>query len=333
MASTEPKTSNKTQSSIEIFLIAFITLATYFLAGYFELSERWLSWTTPNESYQLDELVFVFITLSFCLMLFSRRRYKELKVSLDHNISISKHLEHKHTEIETLLRQNRELINHITQVREKERNELAGELHDVFGQYLAAIDVNAAVASQYTKGDERLNPILKTIQSSASHLIEVTRSQLRSIKPPNLESVGLSASIDSLVSQWRVSFPSYHLIISIDVDDELVNYDTGLSIYRCLQEGLSNIVKHAGATSISIALFTHKNELSLNEIVLVILDDGLGLPANEDAYTGIGIIGMRERINALSGDFSISSTHPQGTEIKIKAPLTQPTQHTKVSTL
>lgn len=324
--------TNRTQHIIEATLILIVTVSSYFIAAYFELAENWQSWASPNEHYQLDELIFVFMTLSLCLVLFSHRRYKDLKIALKHNIAISTNLEKKNIEIVTLLSQNRELIKHITQVREMERNELAKELHDVFGQYLAAIDVNAAVACKYTQGDEKLNPILQTIHTSTAYLIEVTRSQLQSIKPPSLESVGLSASINSLVSQWQVSFPSYKLTISIDVHDDWVNYDSALSIYRCLQEGLSNIVKHAQATTISIDLFTQEKNVGPNEIELIIQDNGIGLSASKGPSAGIGIIGMRERINSLSGEFTVSSAEPQGTVILIKVPLVT-TKQTKVKTI
>ena len=321
MRSKATSKASKNKSIIESLLITIITISSFIIAAHFELAEKWQEWASPNENYQLDELIFVFLTLSLCLIWFSHRRYQDLKVSLKHNIAISTNLENKNNEIVTLLSQNRELIKHITQVREMERSELARELHDVFGQYLAAIDVNVAVACKYTQNDAKLNPILKTIQTSATHLIEVTRSQLQSIKPPNLQCVGLSASIDSLISQWQVSFPTYKLTISIDVHDDWVNYDTALSIYRCLQEGLSNIVKHAHATVISIALFTQENQIGPNEIKLLIQDNGVGFSSNKASHTGIGVIGMRERINSLSGEFSVSPVAPQGTLIKIKIPL------------
>ena len=190
---------------------------------------------------------------------------------------------------------------------------------------MAAIEVNVAVAAKYTKDDEKLSPILQTIHTSAAHLIEVTRSQLQSIKQPSLQKVGLSASIDSLISQWLVSFPNYQLSISIDVEDSWVNYDTGLSIYRCIQEGLSNIVKHAKASTISISVLTHQNkvtaELVEKEIVLIIKDNGVGVSSSKKSGSGFGIIGMRERVSALSGEFAIEASQPTGTEIHIKVPL------------
>jgi len=298
-----------------------ITVGVFFIAAHFELAEAWQEWAHPEENYQLDELIFSFLALSICLSWFSHRHYRVLQTTLKNNMAISASLENKNTEVVTLLAQNRELIKHITQVREAERNDLATELHDVFGQHLAAIDVNLAVACKYAQGDDKILPILKTVQTSASFLIEVTRSQLQSIKPPNLQSVGLSASIESLASQWLVSFPSYELILSSKVHDELVNYDVALTVYRCLQEALSNIVKHAHASNINIDLYTHAEDGIHYEVLLIIQDDGVGFKPVNDLSMGIGLIGMRERITALSGQLSISNAEPQGSRLKINIPL------------
>jgi len=316
-----PQKENKNSRKLEVLLIVFITIGSFFLAAYFELAERWQQWALPEENYQLDELIFSFLTLSLCLSWFSHRHHKRLQATLKQNMAISATLKNKNTEVVTLLAQNRELIKHITQVREAERKELATELHDVFGQYLAAIEVNAAVAYKYTEGDDKIQPILEIIQTSASYLIEVTRSQLQSIKPPSLASVGLSASIESLASQWLVSFQTYQLTISIQVNDERVNSEVALTIYRCLQEGLSNIVKHAHANNICINLSTHSDDGIHNEIILILRDDGIGFIPDNDLSKGLGLIGMRERVTALSGQLSITKAAPQGSVVTINIPL------------
>lgn len=313
--------ANRNKRRREILLIAFISIGTFLFAGYVDLYEAWQEWAQPNEDYQLDELVFGLLALSICLSYLSRRNYKRLQVTLKNNMAMSATLENKNIETVALLTQNRGLIKHITQLRETERNELAAELHDVFGQHLAAIDVNIAVACKYTQADDKILSILKVIQTSAGYLIEVTRSQLQSIKPPNLESVGLSASIESLVSQWLISFPTYKLALSIKADDELVNYDVALTLYRCLQEALSNIVKHARAYNINIELLTHSYDGVHHQISLIIQDDGIGFVVNNDFSNGLGLIGMRERITALSGDLFIDNAERQGSLLKINIPL------------
>jgi signal transduction histidine kinase len=312
---------SKNNSKVDLLFIIIIMIVTYYVASSFELAETWLEWTVSREHYQLDELIFVLLSLSFSLMWYSHRRYKELQNTLQHNIIISNTLENKNKEISTLLSENRSLISHITHAREVERNELASELHDIFGQHLAAIEVNATVASNYSKDNEKLSPILKNIHVSAHRLIQVTRSKLRSIKPPNLDVIGLTDSINELMSQWTHSFPDYQVDIELDINDDWIKYDTALTVYRCLQEGLSNIVKHAIASEISIKITTETTASNQKTLWLVLKDNGVGISSNVSVHSGLGLIGMRERITAISGHLSIYPAETTGTVLIIKLPI------------
>ena len=311
----------KNRGKIDLAIIVTASLLTYFIAGAFDLAERWINWAALGEFYQLDEIIFVLLVLSSGLMWFGRRRYIELQETLKRNLEIKTKLELQNADNAKLLLQNRALIKHITQVREAERNHLASELHDVFGQYLAAIDVNASVAIKYQTEDPKLQAILKTIQDSASYLRNVTRSQLRSLKPPGLETVGLSAAIEDLISQWLVSFPNYEMNINIEVDDNLVDYDTALTIYRCLQEALTNITRHAEAKKIHIDLVTQNKSPQRSDISLTIRDDGTGFDPNEGMGKGLGLIGIRERVNALHGQFNLHQAEPTGSVLALNIPL------------
>lgn len=311
----------KNRGKIDLAIIVTASLLTYFIAGAFDLAERWINWAALGEFYQLDEIIFVLLVLSSGLMWFGRRRYIELQETLKRNLEIKTKLELQNADNAKLLLQNRALIKHITQVREAERNHLASELHDVFGQYLAAIDVNASVATKYQTEDPKLQAILKTIQDSASYLRNVTRSQLRSLKPPGLETVGLSAAIEDLISQWLVSFPNYEMNINIEVDDILVDYDTALTIYRCLQEALTNITRHAEAKKIHIDLVTQNKSPQRSDISLTIRDDGTGFDPNEGMGKGLGLIGIRERVNALHGQFNLHQAEPTGSVLALNIPL------------
>ncbi|HAO25334.1 MULTISPECIES: sensor histidine kinase [unclassified Methylophaga] len=311
----------KNRGKIDLAIIVVASLLTYLVAGYFDLAERWINWAALGEFYQLDEIIFVLLVFSSGLMWFGRRRYIELQETLKRNLEIKTKLELQNADNAKLLLQNRALIKHITQVREAERNHLASELHDVFGQYLAAIDVNASVAIKYKTDDPKLQSILKTIQDSASYLRNVTRSQLRSLKPPGLETVGLSAAIEDLISQWQMSFPQYEININIEVDDRLVDYDTALTVYRCLQEALTNITRHAEAHKICIDLVTQNKSVQGNDISLTIRDDGKGFDPNEAMGKGLGLIGIRERVHALNGLFKLHQAEPTGSVLTLNIPL------------
>jgi two-component system sensor histidine kinase UhpB len=322
MPSTELSlTDKKNRGKIDLAIIVAASLLTYLVAGHYDLAERWINWAALGEFYQLDEIIFVLLVLSTGLMWFGRRRYIELQETLKRNLEIKTKLEIHNADNAKLLIQNRALIKHITQVREAERNHLASELHDVFGQYLAAIDVNASVAIKYQTEDPKLQAILKTIQDSASYLRNVTRSQLRSLKPPGLDTVGLSAAIEDLISQWQMSFTNYVIDIHIDVDDKLVGYDTALTVYRCLQEAFTNITRHAEAHNIYINLTTQNKSIHGYDISLTIRDDGKGFDPNEGMGKGLGLIGIRERVHALHGQFNLHQAEPTGSVLTLTIPL------------
>ncbi len=322
MSSTKLSIADKkSRGKIDLAIILATSLVTYLVAGYFDLAERWIDWAKLGEIYQLDEIIFVLLVLSSGFMWFSRRRYNDLQETLQRNLEIKRELELQNADNATLLSQNRALIKHITQVREAERSHLASELHDVFGQYLAAIDVNASVAIKIKTDDPKLQSILKTIQDSAAYLRNVTRSQLRSLKPPDLETVGLSAAVEDLVSQWQLSFPDYEVRLGIDVDDNAVGYDTALTVYRCFQEALTNITRHAGADKIFIDLVTQNKSNQPGGIHLTIRDNGKGLVPDEAMGKGLGLIGIRERVHALNGQFYLHRATPSGAVLGLSIPL------------
>lgn len=314
--------NNVRQVRRDLLLVFIASMVTWIIAGTLDLAERWIDWAALGEHYQLDEIIFVLLVCCTGLMWFGWRRYNELNVVLDKNVQINLTLETKYREIADLLRQNRALVKHITLLRETERNQLAIELHDVFGQYLAAIDVNASVGLKQVDSETTLFQILNTIQSSATYLRDVTRLKLRSIKPPGLESIGLSASIKDLISQSKTMLIDHQLTSHITVTDQWVNFDVALTIYRCLQEGLVNISRHAGASKVTINIKTqHCRDNKTRSITLSLNDSGQGFDVAKQLGNGLGLIGMRERVLALSGHFEISSDKASGTTIALIIPL------------
>lgn len=308
---------SKKRAWFDLLIIALASVLTWIVSGSLDLAERWINWAALGEHFQLDEIIFVLLVTCFGLMWFGKRRFAEMQSVLNENLQIQNTLEKKHHEISMLLHQNRALIKHITFLREAERDQLAVELHDVFGQYLAAIDVNASVGLQKTSAEHELYKILQTIQESADFLRNVTRSKLRSIKPPGLDKVGLSASVKDLIGQWMESFSDYHLTYDIDIDDSLVNYDISLTLYRSLQEGLVNISRHANATDITISISLDSSD----SVRLELVDNGQGFHDDELVGKGMGLIGIRERVTALNGHFELQSEPDHGTRLTIIIPL------------
>lgn len=319
-----PSLENSSQVHRDLLIVVIASMVTWIIAGTLDLAERWIDWAALGEIYQLDEIIFVLLVCCIGLIWFGRRRYNEMAAVLEKNLQINLALEKKHQEIADLLHQNRALVKHITLLREAERNQLATELHDVFGQYLAAIDVNASVGMKQVDSDTKLFQILETIQSSAIFLRDVTRMKLRSIKPPGLETVGLSASVKDLISLSKTMLIDHQLNSNIEVIDHLVKYDIALTIYRCLQEGLVNVSRHAGASKVTIDLQTqHWIDTKTRCIKMTLQDNGQGFVVAKKLGNGLGLIGMRERILALSGQFEVSADKTNGTFITCIIPLSK----------
>ncbi|WP_289284048.1 MULTISPECIES: ATP-binding protein [unclassified Methylophaga] len=301
----------------DIVWVTALSLATYLLALYFDLAERYINWTALGELYQLDEIIFVLLVFCAGLIWFSKRRISELSQALRHNLAMQAELTHNNKKIRQLLNEKQSLVQRITLVRESERDHLASELHDIFGQHLAAMDANLTVALNQTN-NSNLTSILESVMDSTTVLRSITRNKLRHLKPPSLDSIGLKGAIRELLSEWRQSFSGTDNI-SLNVHDDEIPKPIALTLYRALQEGLSNISRHANAENVFIYLHQFREPEHMC-IQLRLEDDGQGMDTNIENQSGLGLVSIRERCEALSGEFYISTRQPQGTTLTITLP-------------
>ncbi|GLQ00877.1 hypothetical protein GCM10007891_27300 [Methylophaga thalassica] len=301
----------------DVVWITISSLITYLVASYLDLAERYIDWTALGEFYQLDEIIFVLLVFCAGLIWFSTRRISELSLSLKHNLAMQAELSQNNKKIRQLLNDKQALVQRIALVRESERDHLASELHDIFGQHLAAMDANLTVALNQTD-NPTLQPILESVMDSTTVLRSITRNKLRHLKPPSLDSIGLKGAVRELVSEWKHAFQgSEHL--SLEIQDHEIPKAVALSIYRGLQEGLRNISRHANADQVFIYLHQFR-EPGNACIQLKLEDDGQGFNSNIEAQQGLGLISIRERCEALDGEFYIASRQPQGTCLTITIP-------------
>lgn len=302
---------------VDLSIVLILTTLTYLVAGYFDLAERYINWTALGEWYQLDEIVFVLLVGCLGLVWFSLRRRRELTKTLAHNLDMHEQLKKNHAHIKQLLKQNQALINHMMLVRESERHHLATELHDVFGQYLAAMDANLTVAKQLTPvGNEQLQQVIQSVINSTTHLRSITRNKLRSLKPPTLDSLGFSGAVAELISDWQQTFPEIAVIKQIEIRDESTDEHTALTLYRALQEGLVNVSRHAEASRVEIQLLQQANATH-SSYTLILDDDGKGMDVDLTVPDGLGLLGIRERCQDLGGDLTISPSPIGGTRLSV----------------
>jgi signal transduction histidine kinase len=218
-------------------------------------------------------------------------------------------LEQSHAEL-------RELTAALETVREEERKRIARELHDDLGQQLTAIRMDAhfiraqapAAHAEIAQSAERLE---RTINQTVVSLRRISAD----LRPMMLDDLGLVAALEELASQvsersgLRCSFAGPE---DLDVDERLVT-----PLYRIAQESLNNVVKHAGATEAALSLFRD----DAGRLVLRVEDNGKGIAAEDRRKRkSFGLIGMRERVHAVGGDFSIVSRPPAGTLVEVAIP-------------
>ncbi len=235
---------------------------------------------------------------------FSTREYDDIAVAINHMTTV----------LDSTQRQNRALTQHSLEIQEEERQRLSQELHDEFGQSLTAIKV-MAVTGTHKKIDNQ--KISASIIDICDHLMTVLRSMMKQLHPLILTELGLKATLEDMLHHWDTRNTSTSF--SLHCDDAVDNIDATVTIqiFRVIQESLTNIIRHAHSSHVTIILDVKTNP---NILRLVITDDGQGFNLDNVA-TGFGLLGMEERVKLLGGKFTLHSQINEGTQINVQVPL------------
>jgi signal transduction histidine kinase len=214
--------------------------------------------------------------------------------------------------LQKTLAERNALTQKLIAVQDEERRHLARELHDEFGQCLAAISAIAAVASQTAREEcPSLQPQCESIARTAAHMMEVLRGALIRLRPPDVEEFGLAASLEGLIAGWNCrSRGRTRFDIEVTGEFDALPSPFSASLYRIAQEAITNAAKHAEAKH--VALHLAMRERGCREIALTIEDDGKAVDVDFASKSGLGILGMRERIAALGGRLNFKPRQPSG---------------------
>jgi protein-histidine pros-kinase len=222
----------------------------------------------------------------------------------------------------TILSQQR-LAHRLLSAREEERQHLARELHDEFGQYLASLNAEAAFARELAdEGIPALRPCAEAIGYTASHMMEALQQILHHLRPIGLEEFGLRRSLQQLVDGWNQRGRNDTVFV-LNAGEGLDNLpdNINVSIYRIVQESITNAVRHGQPGLVTVTIRRNTAELTLE-----ISDDGQGSPAPENRGEtkksgGFGLLGMEERALALGGSLAIRPAQGNGTIVSAYLPL------------
>ncbi len=216
--------------------------------------------------------------------------------------------------------QVRALASALESTREQERERLAREIHDEFGQILAALRIDTSWIRQ--KAQDRVPEIASRAKAMAEmieHAQQATKRMSSGLRPRVLDDLGLVSAIRALVNE----FSARHDIacdIQISDDGKMIVDPVATPLYRMTQEALTNVAKHAGASKVRVELVTGHDS-----VILIVADNGKGITESDQRKPGsFGLIGMRQRASAVGGELSVSDSGGEGTTIEIRLPLIEP---------
>lgn len=235
---------------------------------------------------------------------------------------------------ERQLEENRQLTFLIQKHIEEERRSLARELHDELGQYVTAIKTfavsitNKAKVNSQTAGMPEIASSAQIIVSAANQIYDGMHNIVRQLRPGSMDNLGLAETLKDAVSNYQAQNPDIKIQLYLSPNLESGNLQSlgetvSINLYRIVQESLNNAFKYAQATKIDIRL----TKSATGELQLSIEDNGIGMNVGSvDQTTHFGLLGMRERVQALNGTFNIIAAPNQGTKINITVPNSNPNQ-------
>ncbi len=200
--------------------------------------------------------------------------------------------------LQATLAERNALTRKLIAVQDEERRHLARELHDEFGQSLTAIAAQAAAAAH--TAERECPPLLaecRGISRTTAGMMETLRGALVRLRPPDVEELGLTLSLESLVASWNgfeKGRTRFDIAVSGNVDD--LPPSVCASLYRIAQEAITNAAKHAQASRVRLRL-----EAGQADIVLSVEDDGEATSGGPAPRAGMGLLGMQERVVSLGG--------------------------------
>jgi two-component system, NarL family, sensor histidine kinase UhpB len=197
----------------------------------------------------------------------------------------------------------------------EERQLIAHELHDEFAQSVTAIRTLAVVVASQSSGDARVAEAAQLISAEAGRLYDAMHGLIPRLAPLALDTMSLAETLEGFVNEWRRRHASASFELRHDLSTE-IGASISLAVYRIVQEGVTNAVRHANAKQIDIEV-----RAEADRVVVRIEDDGVGLPENWAKLGHFGLRGLHERIAKLEGSFDVNNRSGGGVVLSATIPL------------
>jgi signal transduction histidine kinase len=209
----------------------------------------------------------------------------------------------------------RRLSRSLVQAQEVERKFISRELHDALGQMLTAQGMELSSLESMRDDPARFNALLKDVRTLNKELLASVRDLAMGLRPSMLDDIGLLPALEWHARQFsrRVKIP-----VTVDAVGDLRELPEShlTCIYRAVQEALTNCARHSEANRIAIEIATVNDE-----VLVTVKDDGKGFDVAKSTRSGLGLLGIQERVQELNGLLSIRSTVGKGTTLSLKLPL------------
>jgi signal transduction histidine kinase len=214
----------------------------------------------------------------------------------------------------------RQLLEGVITAQEDERRRIARELHDSTSQSLTSLIIGLKNLEECCDNPDILPHFVQLREETGRTLDEVHALALR-LRPAVLDDLGLEAALERLVSEWRLRY-NVSADVLVHLREERLPGDVETTLYRIVQEALTNIGKHAQANSVSVLV-----ERKDRDVIAIIEDDGIGFDMSSSFDRGhLGLLGMRERAELLLGNLILESRDREGTSIFVTIPITCETE-------
>jgi signal transduction histidine kinase len=221
----------------------------------------------------------------------------------------------QHQQAEQTGEEMRNLSVRLRHAQEEERRTISRELHDEVGQKLTAMRMElGALERLRTAGLSEFSVSLAQVKELAEHSLRMIRDIATGLRPSVLDDLGLGAAVQKQAREFsnRTGTP-----VSVTIEGEFMSLDDRQRtyVYRIVQEALTNCAKHARPQQINIRLFDR-----VEQIELTVEDDGIGFDRGKIAHSGVGLVGIEERVRELGGVIGVQSAPKHGTIIRIAIP-------------
>jgi len=218
--------------------------------------------------------------------------------------------------------QMRALAAHLHKVREEEKEHLAREFHDQLGQTLTALTMDLTMLQRQVADKEKglsrtaISVDIQAMQQLADHAVGSIREIMAELRPELLDQLGILPALEFEAESFQRKSGISCVFTSL-IDEIQLDQEKSIALFRIFQEALTNVARHAKATSVRANI-----RMEGKNLLLEIKDNGVGIsPGAEDAKDSFGIIGMRERALVFGGAFEIRVAKGEGTTIVLRLPL------------